>query len=116
MSENLTETRVEGGWREVLLISLYSSHVHSVPFLNIYIYTLLLYSSVSFMSPPLAPRFISLPLLCRPIPPRCSLFLFVFTVVGDALPVTAPLHHFSHPLHEQDAERAEEGGGVTEGF
>ncbi|TNM89749.1 hypothetical protein fugu_003983 [Takifugu bimaculatus] len=62
------------------------------------------------MSPPLAPRFISLPLLCRPIPPRCSLFLFVFTVLDDALPVTAPLHHFSHPLHEQDAERAEEGG------
>lgn len=67
------------------------------------------------MSPPLAPRFISLPLPCRPIPPRCSLFLFVFTVVDDALPVTAPLHHISHPLHEQDAERAEEGG-VTEGL
>lgn len=75
-------------------------------------YLLLFHSSVSFMSAPLAPWFIPLPPLCRPIPPRCSLFLFVFAMVDDALPVTAPLHHFSRPLHEQDGERekAEKGG------
>lgn len=64
------------------------------------------------MSAPLAPWFTPLPPMCRPIPPRCSLFLFVFVMVDDALPVTAPLHHFSRPLHEQDGERekAEKGG------
>lgn len=35
-------------------------------------------------------------------------------MVDDALPVTAPLHHFSHPLHEQDGER-EEGSEEGEG-
>lgn len=77
-----------------------------------YIYLLPFHSSVSFMSASLAPWFIPLPPSCRPIPPRCSLFLFVFAMVDDALPVTAPLHHFSHPLHEQDGERekAEKGG------
>lgn len=114
VSENLTETGVEGGWREVLLISLFSSRWHCVSFLKeyIYIYLLLFHSSVSFMSAPLAPWFIPLPSSCRPIPPRCSLFLFVFEMVDDALPVTAPLHHISHPLHEQDGEKekAEKGG------
>lgn len=69
------------------------------------------------MSPPRAPWFMPLPFPCRPIPPRCSLFLFVFAMVDDALPVTAPLHHFSHPLHEQDGEREEaeeEGEGVLQ--
>lgn len=102
--ENLAETGVEGGWRGASDLPLFLTLALCV-FLKIYIYFLLFHSSVSFMSAPLAPWFIPLPPSCRPIPPRCSLFLFVFATVDDALAVTAPLHHFSHPLHEQDGER-----------